>query len=277
MTRVRNAGHCCCAASAILSRRGFVLKGRASNPRPSMTVVRTDTRHRSRPAEGVQQLVLFGDAADAQGRARGDVRDLRLLPPGGRHRRRRHRHARRAPRRAGQVARRSRRPLCRPSAGARAISSSSRSSAMACARRISSPSSTAWTWTSPRTSSRPISKTLDLYCERVASAVGRLSIKVFGMEEGPGFELAHHLGRALQLTNILRDIDEDAAIGRLYLPREYLRDAGIAIARSEGGHRRSADRRRLPRGGARLRTRTTTKAAAVLAQAARRAASARRA
>jgi len=73
----------------------------------------------------------------------------------------------------------------------------------------------------------PALKTLDLYCERVASAVGRLSIKVFGMEEGPGFELAHHLGRALQLTNILRDIDEDAAIGRVYLPREYFRDAGI--------------------------------------------------
>jgi phytoene synthase len=69
--------------------------------------------------------------------------------------------------------------------------------------------------------------TLDLYCERVASAVGRLSIKVFGMDEGPGFELAHHLGRALQLTNILRDLNEDAAVGRLYLPREYLRDAGI--------------------------------------------------
>jgi len=65
---------------------------------------------------------------------------------------------------------------------------------------------------------------LDLYCDRVASAVGRLSIKVFGMEEGPGFQLAHHLGRALQLTNILRDIDEDAAIGRLYLPREYLEE-----------------------------------------------------
>src|SRR3569833_1397945 len=73
----------------------------------------------------------------------------------------------------------------------------------------------------------PPKKTLDLYCERVASAVGRLSIKVFGMEEGPGDELAHHLGRALQLTNILRDIDEDAGIGRCYLPREYLKDAGI--------------------------------------------------
>jgi squalene synthase HpnD len=69
--------------------------------------------------------------------------------------------------------------------------------------------------------------TLDLYCERVASAVGRLSIKVFGMEERPGFALAHHLGRALQLTNILRDIDEDAGIGRLYLPREYLFAAGF--------------------------------------------------
>lgn len=66
--------------------------------------------------------------------------------------------------------------------------------------------------------------TLDVYCDRVASAVGRLSIKVFGMDEGPGFDLAHHLGRALQLTNILRDIDEDAAIGRLYLPREYLQE-----------------------------------------------------
>jgi phytoene synthase len=73
----------------------------------------------------------------------------------------------------------------------------------------------------------PDLETLDLYCERVASAVGRLSIKVFGMEEGPGFMLAHHLGRALQLTNILRDIDEDAAIGRLYLPREHLEEAGI--------------------------------------------------
>lgn len=70
--------------------------------------------------------------------------------------------------------------------------------------------------------------TLDLYCDRVASAVGRLSIKVFGMDERPGFELAHHLGRALQLTNILRDIDEDAAIGRLYLPREYLFEMSCA-------------------------------------------------
>ena len=70
--------------------------------------------------------------------------------------------------------------------------------------------------------------TLDLYCDRVASAVGRLSVRVFGMEQEPGLALAYHLGRALQLTNILRDLDEDAGIGRLYLPREALREAGIA-------------------------------------------------
>src|ERR1700760_178323 len=69
--------------------------------------------------------------------------------------------------------------------------------------------------------------TLDLYCDRVASAVGRLSVRVFGLPEQDGILLAHHLGRALQLTNILRDIDEDAGIGRLYLPREGLLHAGI--------------------------------------------------
>ena len=73
----------------------------------------------------------------------------------------------------------------------------------------------------------PTFAALELYCDRVASAVGRLSVKVFGMQDEDGFKLAHHLGRALQLTNILRDIDEDAAIGRLYLPREELDAAGV--------------------------------------------------
>ena len=73
----------------------------------------------------------------------------------------------------------------------------------------------------------PDMATLDLYCDRVASAVGRPSVKVFGMPEDDGVLLAHHLGRALQLTNILRDIDEDAGLGRLYLPREGLLLAGI--------------------------------------------------
>lgn len=74
----------------------------------------------------------------------------------------------------------------------------------------------------------PDTAALDLYCDRVASAVGRLSVKVFGMASAPGVELAHHLGRALQLTNILRDIDEDAGIGRLYLPSEALIEAGVS-------------------------------------------------
>jgi presqualene diphosphate synthase len=73
----------------------------------------------------------------------------------------------------------------------------------------------------------PDDVTLEAYCDRVASAVGRLSVRVFGMEERDGIALAHHLGRALQLTNILRDLDEDAGFGRLYLPAEALRAAGI--------------------------------------------------
>jgi presqualene diphosphate synthase len=73
----------------------------------------------------------------------------------------------------------------------------------------------------------PDEATLELYCDRVASAVGRLSVCVFGMEQEHGLALAHHLGRALQLTNILRDLDEDASIGRLYLPAQLLLRAGI--------------------------------------------------
>ena len=79
----------------------------------------------------------------------------------------------------------------------------------------------------------PDMATLDLYCDRVASAVGRLSVHVFGMDRDPGLRLAYHLGRALQLTNILRDLDEDAAIGRLYLPKELLEAAGVETANPE--------------------------------------------
>jgi len=73
----------------------------------------------------------------------------------------------------------------------------------------------------------PSFETLDLYCDRVASAVGRLSVCIFGMDEAAGVALSHDLGRALQLTNILRDLDEDAAMGRLYMPLEALEAAGI--------------------------------------------------
>jgi squalene synthase HpnD len=68
---------------------------------------------------------------------------------------------------------------------------------------------------------------LDLYCDRVAAAVGRLSVRAFGDASAPADRVAHALGRALQLTNILRDVQEDAGRGRLYLPREYLDAAEV--------------------------------------------------
>lgn len=68
---------------------------------------------------------------------------------------------------------------------------------------------------------------LELYCSRVAVAVGRLSVRVFGSREAAADDVAYHLGQALQLTNILRDLAEDAARGRLYLPRELLHEHGI--------------------------------------------------
>jgi len=71
--------------------------------------------------------------------------------------------------------------------------------------------------------------TLDLYCDRVASAVGRLSVRAFGDSSAAADQVAWALGRALQLTNILRDVDEDAARGRLYLPREWLEEAGVPL------------------------------------------------
>lgn len=69
---------------------------------------------------------------------------------------------------------------------------------------------------------------LRLYCDRVACAVGRLSVRVFGVAGETGVRLAHAQGQALQLTNILRDLAEDAERDRLYLPADELRRAGIA-------------------------------------------------
>lgn len=80
---------------------------------------------------------------------------------------------------------------------------------------------------------------LDLYCDRVASAVGRLSVRAFGDASPAADDVAHHLGRALQLTNILRDLAEDAARGRLYLPAEWLAEAGVP-ADPEGALRHPA-------------------------------------
>lgn len=69
---------------------------------------------------------------------------------------------------------------------------------------------------------------LSVYCDRVACAVGRLSVRVFGVPQPDGDALADALGRALQLTNILRDVEDDARRDRLYLPAELLARHGIA-------------------------------------------------
>lgn len=69
---------------------------------------------------------------------------------------------------------------------------------------------------------------LDLYCDRVASAVGRLSVRVFGDSSDTADEVAYALGRGLQLTNIVRDVAEDAEKGRIYLPSEFLSEAGVS-------------------------------------------------
>ncbi|MEI8288040.1 MAG: presqualene diphosphate synthase HpnD [Verrucomicrobiota bacterium] len=63
---------------------------------------------------------------------------------------------------------------------------------------------------------------LELYCYRVASAVGLLSIKIFGHQHPACRDYAIYLGKALQLTNILRDVKNDAARGRIYLPQSEM-------------------------------------------------------
>ena len=63
---------------------------------------------------------------------------------------------------------------------------------------------------------------LKLYCHRAASVVGLLSIRIFGCDGKAAQSYAENLGQALQLTNILRDVAEDAARGRIYLPQSML-------------------------------------------------------
>lgn len=75
----------------------------------------------------------------------------------------------------------------------------------------------------------PTMTELQLYCRRVAGAVGMLSVCVFGDFSPTAQRFAITLGEALQLTNILRDMEEDMELGRLYMPRECLDQAGIAI------------------------------------------------
>lgn len=73
----------------------------------------------------------------------------------------------------------------------------------------------------------PSEADLHKYCDRVAGAVGRLSLPIFGGAGEKAEALATALGEALQYTNILRDLGEDMRLGRLYLPRERLIAHGI--------------------------------------------------
>ena len=69
---------------------------------------------------------------------------------------------------------------------------------------------------------------LELYCYRVASVVGLLSLEIFGYQNPRCRDYAVALGHALQLTNILRDVSDDAARGRIYLPLAELRNCCVA-------------------------------------------------
>src|SRR5690349_8762838 len=71
----------------------------------------------------------------------------------------------------------------------------------------------------------PDEAALDLYCRRVAGSVGAMAVRIFGAPEAEGFGLA--LGHTFQLTNILRDVDEDAVRERVYIPLDMLAAAGI--------------------------------------------------
>jgi phytoene synthase len=71
---------------------------------------------------------------------------------------------------------------------------------------------------------------LDLYCDRVAGAVGLLSARIFGPVSAATLDYALTLGRALQYTNIIRDVGDDARKGRIYLPAEAMQQAAVDAA-----------------------------------------------
>jgi 15-cis-phytoene synthase len=71
---------------------------------------------------------------------------------------------------------------------------------------------------------------LRLYCYRVASVVGLVCIHIFGYRDPAAEDLAERCGLAFQLTNIIRDVKEDAAVGRVYLPQEDLAKFGLSAA-----------------------------------------------
>lgn len=82
--------------------------------------------------------------------------------------------------------------------------------------------------------SYPSFRELSLYCHRVASIVGIMSAEIFGATDRHTTRYAHQLGMAFQLTNILRDVGEDARRGRLYIPLDELRQFGVGVSEIMG-------------------------------------------
>lgn len=76
----------------------------------------------------------------------------------------------------------------------------------------------------------PDFKSLQLYCYRVASVVGLLAAEIFGYTDRRTLKYAHDLGIAFQLTNIIRDVGEDARRNRIYLPMDELQQFGVTAA-----------------------------------------------
>ena len=84
------------------------------------------------------------------------------------------------------------------------------------------------------------------YCYFVASVVGLVCIRIYGYEEKRAEELAERCGIAFQLTNIIRDVKEDASLGRVYFPEEDLAKFGLSVEDflNEGGRRLDPERLR---------------------------------
>ena len=76
----------------------------------------------------------------------------------------------------------------------------------------------------------PDFKALNLYCHRVAGVVGEVAALIFGLSDRATLKYANKLGLAFQLTNIIRDVGEDARRGRIYLPQDELAQYGVAEA-----------------------------------------------
>ena len=200
-------------ASSAARRAALGRRPRVRRRRRDACVTRGRRRTHTRAAAArLRQLVLRRHAHPAARAARGDVRDLFVLPRGRRHRRRPRPARRSGVAQLAALARRHRRALRRQPRRRR-----SRGLAQAVrdirsrSARISSPSSTAWRWTSSPTSARRTARrSISIAtASRARSAGCRCACSAW--REDAGIALAHHLGRALQLTNILRDLDEDAA------------------------------------------------------------------